>query len=113
MREAGCLHTYVPVDISEEITHETAALLVEEYPGLAIHGLVCDFEQHLERIPDGEGGRLIAFLGGTVGNLYPQPRHDFLVRLRELMGPGTGSCSVPTWSRGTTGSRPPTTTPAA
>ena len=43
--------TYVPVDISEEITPETAELLVEEYPGLDVHGLVCDFEHHLERIP--------------------------------------------------------------
>jgi L-histidine N-alpha-methyltransferase len=87
MREAGCLHTYVPVDISEQITHETAELLVEEYPGLIIRGLVCDFEQHLERIPKADGGRLVAFLGGTIGNLYPQARHEFLVRLRGLMGP--------------------------
>jgi L-histidine N-alpha-methyltransferase len=87
MRDAGCLHTYVPVDISEEITHETAGLLVEEYPGLAVRGLVCDFEQHLERIPDGEGGRLVAFLGGTIGNLYPSARRDFLARLADLMRP--------------------------
>ncbi len=88
MREAGCLHTYVPVDISEEITHETAAMLVDEYPGLLVRGLVCDFEHHLERIPAGADGRLIAFLGGTIGNLYPAPRRDFLVRLAGLMGPG-------------------------
>jgi L-histidine Nalpha-methyltransferase len=87
MRDAECLHTYVPVDISEEITHETAELLVDEYPGLLVRGLVCDFEHHLERIPAGDGARLIAFLGGTIGNLYPQPRHEFLVRLRELMEP--------------------------
>ncbi len=87
MRDAGCLRTYVPVDISEEITHETAELLVEEYPGLAVRGLVCDFEHHLERIPDGEGGRLLAFLGGTIGNLYPSDRRDFLARLAALMGP--------------------------
>jgi L-histidine Nalpha-methyltransferase len=87
MRDASCLRTYVPVDISEEITHETARLLVEEYPGLAVRGLVCDFEHHLERIPDGDGGRLIAFLGGTIGNLYPGARRDFLARLAELMGP--------------------------
>ncbi len=87
MRDAGCLRTYVPVDISEEITHETAELLVHEYPGLAVHGLVCDFEHHLERIPDGDGGRLIAFLGGTIGNLYPDARRDFLARLAGLMGP--------------------------
>ena len=88
MREAGCLYTYVPVDISEEITHETAELLVDEYPGLAVRGLVCDFEHHLERIPDGEDDRLIAFLGGTIGNLYPEPRREFLTRLAGLMGPG-------------------------
>ena len=87
MRDAGCLHTYVPVDISEEITHETAESLVGEYPGLAVRGLVCDFEHHLERIPDGDGGRLVAFLGGTVGNLYPGDRRDFLARLAALMAP--------------------------
>ena len=87
MLEAGCLETYVPVDISAEITHETADCLVEEYPGLAIRGLVCDFESDLERIPSGGGGRLVAFLGGTVGNLYPGPRREFLARLAALMGP--------------------------
>jgi L-histidine Nalpha-methyltransferase len=88
MRDAGCLDTYVPVDISEEITHQTAACLVDEYPGLYVRGLVCDFEHHLERIPDGDGTRLIAFLGGTVGNLYPTPRHAFLERIAALLGPG-------------------------
>jgi L-histidine Nalpha-methyltransferase len=87
MRDAGCLGTYVPVDISEEITHETAECLVEEYPSLAVRGLVCDFEHDLERIPNGEGGRLIAFLGGTIGNLYPRARRDFLARLAGLLGP--------------------------
>jgi L-histidine N-alpha-methyltransferase len=88
MRDAGCLGTYVPVDISEEITHETADLLVREYPGLSVRGLVCDFEHDLERIPDAEDGRLIAFLGGTIGNLYPSARHEFLTRLAALMDPG-------------------------
>jgi L-histidine N-alpha-methyltransferase len=88
MRDAGSLETYVPVDISEEITHETAACLVDEYPGLSVRGLVCDFEHHLERIPAGDGARLIAFLGGTVGNLYPRQRHAFLERIAALLAPG-------------------------
>jgi L-histidine N-alpha-methyltransferase len=87
MRDASCLDTYVPVDISAEITHETAASLVREYPGLAVRGLVCDFEHDLERIPDGEGGMLVAFLGGTIGNLYPAARHEFLRRIAGLLGP--------------------------
>ena len=87
MEEAGCLELFVPVDISEEITHATAASLVEEYPGLSVSGLVCDFEQDLELIPEADGGRLIAFLGGTIGNLYPDARRDFLARIAGLLGP--------------------------
>ncbi|HEU5253296.1 MAG TPA: L-histidine N(alpha)-methyltransferase [Solirubrobacterales bacterium] len=87
MRERGHLDTYIPVDISEEITHRTAAALVSEYPGLDVHGLVCDFEQHLERIPHGTDRRMIAFLGGTVGNLYPRQRQAFLERIAALLGP--------------------------
>ena len=87
MRDAGCLATYVPVDISEQITHETAEALVGEYPGLTVRGLVCDFEHDLERIPSGDG-RLVAFLGGTIGNLYPDARREFLTRIAALLEPG-------------------------
>jgi L-histidine Nalpha-methyltransferase len=85
MSDAGCLSTYMPVDISEAITQATAESLVQEYPGLEVHGLVCDFEQHLERIPERGGGRIVAFLGGTIGNLYPQARRDFLARVAGLL----------------------------
>jgi L-histidine N-alpha-methyltransferase len=90
MRDAGSLRTYVPVDISEEITRQTAAALVEEYPGLDVHGLVCDFEAHLERTPTTSeaGPRLIAFLGGTIGNLYPDERAAFLSRICSLLDEG-------------------------
>jgi L-histidine Nalpha-methyltransferase len=88
MREGGQLRTYVPVDISEEITHETARALVDEYPGLAIRGLVCDFENDLERIQGDGDPRLLAFLGGTIGNLYPGERREFLTRIAALFAPG-------------------------
>ncbi|MGB7588268.1 MAG: L-histidine N(alpha)-methyltransferase [Solirubrobacterales bacterium] len=88
MRDAGCLRTFVPVDISEEITRQAAESLVEEYPSLTVRGLVCDFEHDLERIPNGGGGRLIAFLGGTIGNLYPDACREFLARLGVLLQPG-------------------------
>jgi L-histidine N-alpha-methyltransferase len=87
MRDAGHLQTYVPVDISEEITHETARVLVDEYPGLAVLGLVCDFENDLELIHGDGTPRLLAFLGGTIGNLYPGERREFLTRIAGLFGP--------------------------
>jgi L-histidine N-alpha-methyltransferase len=88
MRDDGSLELYVPVDISEEITGETARALVEEYPGLDVHGLVCDYERDLERVPQATAPRLVAFLGGTIGNLYPGPRRAFLERIRALLDPG-------------------------
>jgi L-histidine N-alpha-methyltransferase len=87
MSRADLLDTYVPVDISEEITRQTAAALVEEYPGLRVHGIVCDYETHLERVPREEGA-LIAFLGGTIGNFRPASRRSFLARIATLMFPG-------------------------
>ena len=87
MREAGTLERFVPVDISEEITRRVAGELVGEYPGLAVEGIVCDYETHLERIPRPEGA-LIAFLGGTIGNFRPGPRRSFLARIATLMYPG-------------------------
>ena len=50
MQDVELLDTYVPVDISEEITRRTADELVQEYPGLRVHGIVCDYETHLERV---------------------------------------------------------------
>ncbi|MEZ5061457.1 MAG: L-histidine N(alpha)-methyltransferase [Solirubrobacterales bacterium] len=87
MSEIGTLETYVPVDISEEITRRAASELVDEYPGLDVRGIVCDYETHLERIPRPEGA-LIAFLGGTIGNFRPAARRSFLARIATLMYPG-------------------------
>lgn len=90
MRDADCLGTFVPVDISEQITRDTAEHLVTEYPGLHVHGVVCDFERDLERLAKDEGNlgsRMIAFLGGTIGNFYPDHRRDFLSRIAALLHP--------------------------
>jgi L-histidine Nalpha-methyltransferase len=86
MRDVGCLETYCPVDISEEITRDTAEAIAAEYEGINVHGLVCDFEFDLERVPV-EGPRVIALLGGTIGNFAPHQRAGFLRRISNLLGP--------------------------
>jgi L-histidine Nalpha-methyltransferase len=84
MRDAGCLEAYAPVDISEQITRSTAEAIAAEYD-ITVHGLVCDFERDLERIPLG-GPRVIALLGGTIGNFEPAQRASFLARVANLLG---------------------------
>ncbi len=84
MRSAGCLETFCPVDISEEITRDTAQRIAREYEGINVRGLVCDFEFDLERVPVG-GPRMIALLGGTIGNFEPHQRAGFLRRVANLL----------------------------
>jgi L-histidine Nalpha-methyltransferase len=88
LRDAGTLARYVPVDVSETTVRACADELVDEYPGLSVHGLVGDFERHLVHLPEAPGPRLIVFLGGTIGNFLPGARRRFLRDLRARMGPG-------------------------
>ena len=87
MAAEGRLDRYVPFDVDESVVDRCAAKLVEVYPGLRVHGVVGDFNTHLERIPVGDR-RLFAFLGGTIGNLHPADRRSFLMRLHDAMEPG-------------------------
>ena len=84
MAGAGRLRRYVPFDVDPSVVEACAEELTELYPGLAVHGVVGDFGRDLDRIPDGEG-RLFAFLGGTIGNLYPDERAEFLARVASLL----------------------------
>jgi L-histidine N-alpha-methyltransferase len=87
----GTLRRYVPVDVSEAPLWESGRALVGEYPALAVHAVLADFESHLEMLPGllaGGSPRLTAFLGGTVGNLAPQPRAAFLAAVRESTAAG-------------------------
>jgi L-histidine N-alpha-methyltransferase len=87
MSQAGTLERYVPFDVSATTVHEAADTLVQEYPGMSVHGVVGDFERHLTHLPDPVGPRLVAFLGGTLGNFPPGSRRRFLRGLRNVLGP--------------------------
>ncbi len=86
MAGAGALDRYVPFDIDLSVVEACATELIEVLPGMRVHGVVGDFARDLERLPAGER-RLIAFLGGTVGNLHPEERAEFLARMRDQMAP--------------------------
>nr|WP_196789989.1 L-histidine N(alpha)-methyltransferase [Streptomyces caniscabiei] len=81
------LHTYVPVDVSESALRQAGEALVAERPGLNVHALIADFTAGLE-LPETPGPRLVAFLGGTIGNLVPAERAAFLTAVRALLAPG-------------------------
>ena len=88
LADAGTLRRYVPVDVTEELIRASGAALADEYPGLEVHGIVGDFERHLGHIPAPEGPRIVAFLGGTIGNFTPGSRRRFLRGIGRMLGSG-------------------------
>jgi len=87
MTEEGSLVRYVPFDVSEDTLRSAAAAILTEFPNLRVHGIVGDFLADLDAIPTGTR-RMIAFLGGTIGNFAPPERAAFLADLVAVMHPG-------------------------
>lgn len=90
LHDAGTLRRYVPFDVTEGMVREVATAIASEYDGVEVHGIVGDFERHLEHVPDSTPGepRIIAFLGGTIGNFTPGSRRGFLRSMAGLLGDG-------------------------
>jgi L-histidine N-alpha-methyltransferase len=87
---------FIPVDVSESALRESGEKLLDEYVGLEISAYVGDFERLPDRLlkgvaetnTDGEpSGRLVIFLGGTIGNFAPEKRRSFLRKLRAGLSP--------------------------
>jgi len=74
------------VDVSQEVLHEAAERLRPRYPAADIVPVTADFTDSLP-LPDDHGPRMIAFLGGTVGNFYPDERRLFLEHLAAALRP--------------------------
>jgi L-histidine N-alpha-methyltransferase len=89
MQAAGTLEQYIGFDISEATLRDALASLASQYRDTEVLGVVGDFEHHIDRLPSG-GPRLVAFLGGTIGNLLPHERARFFASVAGMLQPGDG-----------------------
>ena len=87
LRDHGTLKEFVPLDVSTTALTEAAKAILADYPGLGVHGVVGDFTEHLAGLP-GDAPRVVAFLGGTIGNLIPEERRKFFSAVRDVLGAG-------------------------
>ena len=82
---------YIPLDVSQSVVEDAARTLIDDYEDLQVYGVVGDFERHLEHVPASEGGvggnRIVALLGGTIGNFPPGTRRNVLAKIATLLGP--------------------------
>jgi len=87
LADGGTLERFVPFDVCEPVLRDAAPELVARYPGIRVDAVVGDFERHLGLLPM-EGTTMVAFLGGTIGNLAPAARAKFLQELADQLTPG-------------------------
>jgi L-histidine N-alpha-methyltransferase len=85
--DAGRLRHISVLDVSGDFLERSARELADTYPAAQVHAVVGDFEEHLDVIPS-QGTRIVLFLGGTIGNLDPAQRKDFLGSVAAMMAPG-------------------------
>jgi L-histidine N-alpha-methyltransferase len=90
LRRTGTIRAYTSIDISESALIAAGSRLITEYPGLSVRAVLADFETQVETIATDESPspRLILFLGGTIGQLMPGRRAEFLRRLRGVFRQG-------------------------
>jgi L-histidine Nalpha-methyltransferase len=70
---------FVPLDVSEAALRASAEAIAAAYPRISVEPLVGDFERDLDELPASR--RLVALLGSTIGNLYPEQRTRLLATL--------------------------------
>jgi L-histidine Nalpha-methyltransferase len=87
LRRHGSLREIVTLDVSESALRDAAETLAATYDPVSVHAVVGDFTEHLALLP-GEPVRLVAFLGGTIGNLVPDERAKFLAGVRDVLDEG-------------------------
>jgi L-histidine Nalpha-methyltransferase len=87
MRKNETLHQFVPLDVSEPALRAAVDAIAVDYPELQVRGVVGDFTRVLPELPD-TSRRMVAFLGGTIGNLLPQERAEFFAAVHSALHPG-------------------------
>jgi L-histidine N-alpha-methyltransferase len=87
LRDAGTLQRFTPLDVDEVTLRQAATSIEAAYPGVAVHAVCGDFERHLGTLP-GSSGRMVAFLGSTIGNLDGPGRAKLLASLAVGLRPG-------------------------
>jgi len=87
LRRGGTLERFVPFDVDPTVLAASCDVIALDYPGIEIHAVVGDFEEHIELLPR-DDRRLVVFLGSTIGNLTPRSRAAFLKSVRATLSEG-------------------------
>lgn len=83
---------YVPIDISREVLHASAAALAARYPRLEVLPVCADYTQRVGLPTTRKAARrkVAYYPGSTLGNFVPEDAKRFLATIGEVCGRGGG-----------------------
>lgn len=79
---------YVPFDVSDEALTAASHRLLERFPHLRVSAVQGDFTRDLSSVEPTRQRRLVAFLGGTVGNFDRDEAQAFVQNVSRLLSSG-------------------------
>lgn len=79
---------YAPFDVCKPALNQAAAELAAEYDWLDVMPLLGDYHAGLGNLPSLDGGRMLVFLGSTIGNFSDKEAIDFVREVRSVMQSG-------------------------
>ncbi|HWD94888.1 MAG TPA: ergothioneine biosynthesis protein EgtB [Acidimicrobiales bacterium] len=85
--EVDQLDAFIALDAVEHALQGSVDELAARYPRTAVSKVTADFDADFSGISGGPG-RLLLFLGGTIGNLGPTERARLLLRFADLLDDG-------------------------
>lgn len=78
---------YAPIDVSVTALEHAKTTLSEAFPKLEVRPIHADYLEGLASLEHSDTGRLVLFLGSTIGNFDPGHATDFLRAVRETLQP--------------------------
>ena len=80
--------SYLPIDICSQMLEQVTTELRADYDWLTVKPLVGDYHAGLGNLPRTNGSCIFLFLGGTIGNFYPDQARAFIDEVKNIMQPG-------------------------
>jgi dimethylhistidine N-methyltransferase len=79
---------YVPIDVSESALAEAKTRLEAEVPGVRVAPRVGDYTEGIAEIPAAGQGRMVLYIGSSIGNFEPEDAVEVLREVRRRLAPG-------------------------
>ncbi len=87
-QKIGLDFEYTPIDISYGAMEELLINMRKGFPNLPTKGMVCEYQEGLEKLTNNKKLNFVIFLGSSIGNFNAENASIFCKKIYSLLSPG-------------------------